>query len=203
MAAKARARALEARDAVAFVREHGVVLLSARGPAPSLAEAVAGAPIRGSWWSHARGQAIFRATQAVSDSPDVLICRLVGGKLTAVHRRLWPALVALAPRLDASRLARVTEEHLPSGKHRVLEEPFPRWVPSPVRKAAAALDPEDAATSLGHDVLAAGSATGSGRPVARPRASRDPASSSGPPRRATGRGSTTSRARRRSTPEGR
>src|SRR4030095_7234834 len=32
------------------VREQGIVLQSARGPVPNLAEYVAGEPIRGSWW---------------------------------------------------------------------------------------------------------------------------------------------------------
>jgi hypothetical protein len=39
-------------QAIAFVREHGVVLESGRGPVPSLAEAVAQGPLKGSWWSH-------------------------------------------------------------------------------------------------------------------------------------------------------
>ena len=59
-------------DPLAFVAEHGVVLESARGAVPSLAEAIAGEPIRGSWWGHPRGNAIHDATCAVRDSPDVL-----------------------------------------------------------------------------------------------------------------------------------
>ena len=39
------------REALAFVERHGAVLLSARGAAPSLAEWIAGEPIRGSWWA--------------------------------------------------------------------------------------------------------------------------------------------------------
>src|SRR5262249_60565142 len=77
------------RAALAFVRRHGIVLQAARGPVPSLAEAIAGGPIRGSWWGHPRGQAIFAASTAVADHADVLVCRLVGGKGTYVHRRLW------------------------------------------------------------------------------------------------------------------
>jgi len=38
------------RKALAFVRKHGVVLESAQGPVPSLARAIAGERIRGSWW---------------------------------------------------------------------------------------------------------------------------------------------------------
>ncbi|MFI4945383.1 MAG: hypothetical protein ACHP85_19090, partial [Burkholderiales bacterium] len=79
------------KQALAFVKKHGVVLQAARGPVPSLAEAVAGEPFRGSWWGHPKGQAIFRAAEAVADSPDVLVCKLIDGKVTFVHRRLWPA----------------------------------------------------------------------------------------------------------------
>ena len=62
--------AVSPRQALAFVELHGVVLQAARGPVPSLAEAVAGGPIRGSWWGHAKGGEIFRAADAVSESPD-------------------------------------------------------------------------------------------------------------------------------------
>jgi len=37
-------------EAMDWLREQGVVLQSARGPVPNLAEQVAGERIRGSWW---------------------------------------------------------------------------------------------------------------------------------------------------------
>jgi hypothetical protein len=61
-------------DAVEFVRQHGIVLQAARGPVPSLAEAIAGARIHGSWWGHPKGHEIFHAAEAVCASPDVLVC---------------------------------------------------------------------------------------------------------------------------------
>src|SRR5207249_7616917 len=79
------------KNAIAFVRSHGIVLESARGPVPILAEAVAGERIQGGWWGHPKGHDIFAATRAVRDSPDVLVCRLLGGKVTYIHHRLWPA----------------------------------------------------------------------------------------------------------------
>ncbi len=84
------------RAALAFIRRHGVVLESAQGPVPNLAEAIAAGRIHGSWWGHTKGQEIFRLTRAVRDSGDILVCRLVGHKITYVHRRLWPVLVRLA-----------------------------------------------------------------------------------------------------------
>ena len=68
------------RSALSFVKRHGIVLESARGPVPNLAEAVVGGRIRGSWWGHAKGKQIFWLTRAVRDSADVLVCRLVSGK---------------------------------------------------------------------------------------------------------------------------
>jgi hypothetical protein len=62
---------------------------------PSLVSIVAGAPVTGSWWGHPAGQLIYAVGQAIEDDPDVLVVRLWGGKLTLVHRRLWPALVRI------------------------------------------------------------------------------------------------------------
>jgi hypothetical protein len=131
---------MTSRQALAFIRKHGVVLEAARGPVPSLAEAIAGAPIRGHWWSHPKGREIFAVTRAVRDSDDVLVCRLIKGKITFVHRRLWPALVRAADRFPASRLAQVREIHTTSGRHVTEEVPFPDWVPQSVRTAAHKLD---------------------------------------------------------------
>jgi putative chitinase len=41
-------------QALVFVKSRGVVLEAGRGPVPSLAKAVAGGPIHGSWWAHPR-----------------------------------------------------------------------------------------------------------------------------------------------------
>src|SRR5215467_1345592 len=113
-------------DPVEFVNEHGVVLEGGRGPRPNLAEAVAGEHIRGNWWGHKKGRTIFRATRVVRDSDDVLVCRLVGGKVSYVHRRLWPAIVRLANSLDKKSISALREEHSSSGVHRVRTIPFPR-----------------------------------------------------------------------------
>jgi hypothetical protein len=136
-------------DPLAFVAKHGVVLASARGPVPSVAETIAGEPIRGSWWAHPRGQEIFRALSAIDDSPDVLCFKLVGAKVTFVHRRLWPALVRLADEIGRERLARVQQEHTDSGAHRNVVTPFPDWVPRDVKAAAARLDAAAARAQLG------------------------------------------------------
>jgi hypothetical protein len=139
---------LNSRQALAFVRRHGVVLESGRGPLPSLADAIAGEPIRGSWWGHPESGTIFRITRAIRDSKQVLVCR-AAGKITFVHRRLWPALVRLAKRLPRGAIARITEVHTASGRHVLRREPFPKWVPAAVSKAAAKLSEARARKLLG------------------------------------------------------
>jgi hypothetical protein len=136
------------KQALTFVKRHGIVLQAARGAAPSLAEAIAGEPIRGSWWAHPKSQIIFKAAQAVCKSPDVLVCKLIDGKITFVHRRLWPALVKLAPKLEKNRLARVWDEHTKSGAHVSREMAYPEWVPSDVLTEANALSAADAERAL-------------------------------------------------------
>ena len=127
------------KEALAFVERHGIVLQAARGPVPNLAEAIAGGPVRGGWWGHPKAKEIFCAAEAICESPNVLVCKLIGGKITYVHRRLWPALVKLASRFREEQLARVWNEHTASGAHHSKENRFPNWVPSEVMKDAKAI----------------------------------------------------------------
>lgn len=132
------------REALAFVEKHGVVLESAHGPVANLAEAIAGESIRGSWWGHPKASQIFRCSRALRDSNDVLVCRLLGGKVTYVHRRLWPALVKLHGRFEPGRLAAIRETHTAQGKHKTTAIAFPKWVPPDVVAEAATLTVEQA-----------------------------------------------------------
>ena len=143
---------MSANDAIAFVELHGIVLESARGPVPSLAEAVAGERIHGSWWAHPTGQKIFAATRAVRESPDVLVCRLLGGKVY-IHRRLWSAVVHLADKSGKESLAAIHEEHTASGSHRVVGVPFSEWLPPEVKEAADRLTEDEALSQLCEQVV--------------------------------------------------
>ena len=144
---------MTSKEAFAFVRKHGVVLMSARGPVPSLVQAIAGGPIRGSWWAHPKAHEMVRILDAVSGRNDVLACRLVDGKVTFIHRRLWPAVVRLSERLPRGRLAAIREEHTPQGRHRVIERPYPRWVPREIARRAGELTEERAAGELGQELV--------------------------------------------------
>ena len=74
--------------------------------------------------------------------------RLVSGKVTFVHRRIWPALVRVADRFTPKQLAALHEEHTASGAHRVHEQPFPDWVPVEVIAAAAGFSVDEAEQQL-------------------------------------------------------
>jgi len=130
-----------------------VLLQSAKGPVPNLADLVAGEQIRGSWWSHPRSHDIFDAVNEARDSDDVVALRLVRGKVTLVHRRLWPALVRIADRYPASALAALHEEHLANGRHKTTRTPFPEWVPQDVERSAKRLSVDDAEALLPEGVV--------------------------------------------------
>ena len=135
-------------DLLAVVAEHGMMLESARGPLPNVAELVAGEPIRGSWWGHAAGHAIYAELNVLADSPDVVRTRLVNKRVTLIHRRLWAALVVVAAELPVERLAAIHEEHTDTGAHRTSEQPFPGWVPDDVVEEAAHLSQDEAWAQL-------------------------------------------------------
>ena len=135
------------RQALLFVKRHGIVLESAhvRGARDrTFADAVVGASVRGNWWSHPKGQQIFTLTRAIRDSGDVLVCRLVDGKITYVHRRLWPAVFRLASQIGRRRLDAIQEVHTATGKHVIRVRRFPAWVAPAVRQAARQLSTDAA-----------------------------------------------------------
>ncbi|MDA4129046.1 MAG: hypothetical protein OK422_06305 [Thaumarchaeota archaeon] len=62
---------------------------------PSVVGIVIGGRIRGSWWGHPKGKEIWRVLKRFSARSDVLATRLVSGKVTFVHRTLWPELLSV------------------------------------------------------------------------------------------------------------
>ena len=83
------------RVLVRALKRHGL-LLGQDAALPNVAGLVAGGPVRGSWWAHPASHEIYRAITSLEDHRDVVVAKLVSGKDTYLHRRLWPALVAVA-----------------------------------------------------------------------------------------------------------
>jgi len=92
-----------AAAALDLLRKERVLTLTPAGAPRSLVREIAG-EVRGSWWGHPRGGLIFAIASALEDSPEVLGAKLVRGKVTFVHRSLWPHLlrVVLDPDWRAS-----------------------------------------------------------------------------------------------------
>jgi hypothetical protein len=82
-------RAEQALERIGLLLRHDAVL-------PSFTGLVTGAPFRGSWWSHPRTHEIYDLLQVFDDGAGALAVKLVDGKVTYVHERLWPALLGVA-----------------------------------------------------------------------------------------------------------
>lgn len=72
------------------------VLLASDARLPSVAGLTAEAPMRVSWWAHPEAHAIYHVAVKLSRRRDVVAARLISAKVTFVHQRLWPALLAVA-----------------------------------------------------------------------------------------------------------
>ena len=88
---------IAARDfktALQTLRRLGL-LLETDARLPSVASLIAGEPVSGSWWSHALAQKIFTTLGEFEDHRDVMFTKLISGKVTLVHRKLWPEICAI------------------------------------------------------------------------------------------------------------
>ena len=131
-----------------WIRQHGVVLQSARGPVPNVAQFIAGEPIRGSWWGHPAGKEIYAILNILDDSPDIVSTRLINRKVTLLHRRVWASVVRASDLLGVSNLAAIHSEHTASGAHRSFEVEFPLWVSEATFDESASLSLDQAISLL-------------------------------------------------------
>jgi hypothetical protein len=106
----------ESVSVFAKLKEHGL-LLQTDANLPNVCALVAGAPVRGSWWAHPRSHEIFRVNCELAAHPDVLVTKLISGKITYLHRALWPAFVAIGRARKPWQI-----EHLSHDAHNLLAE---------------------------------------------------------------------------------
>ena len=76
------------------MRRYGL-LLESDPRLPSVVSLIAGKPIRGSWWGHPSGGAIYNESNKLADRTDVVVLKLLNGKVTFVLDKLWPHVYAV------------------------------------------------------------------------------------------------------------
>ena len=76
------------------LKKHGLILESDRN-FPNVVMLITCEIPHGSWWKHPRGHEIYAALEALANHPDVLFTKLLSGKVTLVHRRLWPHILTI------------------------------------------------------------------------------------------------------------
>lgn len=79
---------------------------------PSVTSLVAGEPISGSWWGHKLGHFIYDLLGKLEERSGGLATKIIDGKVTWVHRRLWPAFLAVAEDPDPARRKGLSAEAL-------------------------------------------------------------------------------------------
>ncbi len=77
-----------------LLRANGLLLQQDK-TLPNVVGSVTGQSLSTSWWGHPKGRIIFAVLSELAAHPDVLFTKLLLGKATLVHRRLWPALMAV------------------------------------------------------------------------------------------------------------
>lgn len=91
------------------LKERGI-LLEQDKVLPNVVSLITGETLKSSWWSHRRSHEIFACLTDLADHPDVLFTKLVAGKVTLVHRRLWSALLAVGTSREAWQSRRLSSE---------------------------------------------------------------------------------------------
>lgn len=92
-------------------KKHGM-LLQSDARLPSLTRLIAGERVSGSWWSHPKAHAIFDMVEQLSDHPDAVTTKLLSGKRTYVHGKLWPHLLSIATARAPWQLAGISRTTL-------------------------------------------------------------------------------------------
>jgi hypothetical protein len=84
------------------------LLLQHDAELPSFTALVDGEPIAGSWWSHPLAHPIYDLLQTFTARSGDLHIKLIDGKVTHIHRRLWPAFLVRVRHLDPARVQRLS-----------------------------------------------------------------------------------------------
>jgi hypothetical protein len=76
---------------------------------PNVSRLVAGEGVRGSWWAHDKAHTIFAVNEMLEAHPDVLIMKLISGKVTFVHRELWGRVYSIGVAREDWQLKKLSQ----------------------------------------------------------------------------------------------
>jgi hypothetical protein len=62
---------------------------------PSVYQLIAGESRKGSWWANEQAHTIFAVNEMLEDHPDVMVMKLISGKVTFIHRELWEHIYSI------------------------------------------------------------------------------------------------------------
>jgi hypothetical protein len=63
-----------------------------------------------SWWAHPHAKQMYGLSCGLRDHPDVLLVKLISGKVTFIHRPLWPAIVAIGTAREPWQMEGLSKE---------------------------------------------------------------------------------------------
>jgi hypothetical protein len=156
------------KDVEKALAKEGLLLMQDK-TAASVVGIITGEKLSGSWWSHPKGKAIFACVERLREHADVIESRLIAGKITFIHRRLWPEFLALAQsgeawqkrglsknakpqELQERLLVHAEQVHTESGKHELRLQPWRSDIVPSADLAAARATIEAAVTRIGAKV---------------------------------------------------
>lgn len=71
---------------------------------------VTGETLSTSWWNHPKAGFVFSILESVAKHPDITLSKLIQGKVTFIHRRLWPSIYTVGSSKEDWQLRTLTQD---------------------------------------------------------------------------------------------
>lgn len=91
------------------IKRYGLLLESDKF-LPSVVGIVTGEKLSSSWWSHKKGQEIFNVLDKLADKDDILLTKLISGKVTFIHKSMWLDFLTVATSGEPWQFDTLSEE---------------------------------------------------------------------------------------------
>lgn len=84
------------------------LLLVSDSSFPNVYGLIAGEGRKGSWWANDQAHTIFAVNEMLEDHPDVMLMKLVSGKVTFVHRELWGQIYSIGSAREEWQMSKLS-----------------------------------------------------------------------------------------------